>query len=172
MLVGGCAIRKSRPVPVTSLYLRERLAFGDEGCGAGRTGRAIKAPTCEVREASARKMIGLSGRRAEAAARRANHFGFTEMVSSPGIKNISVYPKPKSGVGSARLTRTQGASAVVTYVAVRCGGRGSHEDERGCRVRRSRVVRRPNAGVKLAESIPSAVVAIEHVSPGRPRYKP
>jgi len=63
--------------------------------------------------------------------RRANHFGLSEIVSSPGIKNISVFPNPKSGVWSARLTRTQGASAVVTYVAVRCGGRGSHEDERG-----------------------------------------
>ena len=31
-------------------------------------------------------------------ARRANHFGFSEIVSSPRIKNISVFTNPKSTI--------------------------------------------------------------------------
>jgi hypothetical protein len=50
-----------------------------------------------------------------AAARRANHFGLPEIVSSPGSKNISVLPKYKSAYG-ARLTRQEGRIMIVTNV--------------------------------------------------------
>ena len=49
-------------------------------------------------------------------ARRANHFRFSEIVSSPKIKNISLYPKGKSGHESARLTRQEGRIMIVTNV--------------------------------------------------------
>jgi len=52
--------------------------------------------------------------------RRAKHFRFTEIVSSPKIKNISLYQKAKSVVHSAHPVLVRRASAVVTDV-----GRGA-----------------------------------------------
>ena len=48
--------------------------------------------------------------------RRANHFRFSETVSSPKIKNISLYPKGKSVFDSVRLTRQEGRIMIVTNV--------------------------------------------------------
>jgi hypothetical protein len=42
--------------------------------------------------------------------RRANHFGFSEMLSSPRIENIPLCPRPKSDVQSCRLPRQEGRS--------------------------------------------------------------
>ncbi|MBR1143677.1 hypothetical protein [Bradyrhizobium sp. AUGA SZCCT0431] len=49
-------------------------------------------------------------------ARRANQFRFSEIVSSPETKNISVYQKGKSGAYVWPSRPTQRASAVVTDV--------------------------------------------------------
>ena len=46
--------------------------------------------------------------------RRAKHFRFTEMVSSPGIKNISLFPKTKSGLYRIHPVPLRGALAIVT----------------------------------------------------------
>jgi hypothetical protein len=46
--------------------------------------------------------------------RRANHFWFSEMVSSPKIKNISVFVQPKSDAYPTRLVPPEGRSRVVT----------------------------------------------------------
>src|SRR6478672_4177641 len=46
--------------------------------------------------------------------RRANHFGFSEMVSSPKIKNISVFVQPKSDAYQTCLVPPEGRSRVVT----------------------------------------------------------
>ena len=56
--------------------------------------------------------------------RRANHFRFTEFVSSPEIKNISLYQKAKSVLHSAHPALLRRASAVVTDV-----GRGAVDAE-------------------------------------------
>jgi hypothetical protein len=48
--------------------------------------------------------------------RRANHFGFAEIVSIPKIKNISLYPKGETVFESARLTRQEGRIMIVTNV--------------------------------------------------------
>src|SRR5258705_13304995 len=71
--------------------------------------------------------------------RRANHFRFTEFVSSPKIKNISLYPKEKSGHIFGHPVPVRGALAIVT---TRDGSRWtrSARDERACCVRRRRVV--------------------------------
>jgi len=75
--------------------------------------------------------------------RRANHFRFTEIVSSPRIKNISLYQKAKSVVHSCPSRPTQrgvghrhneGRVAVDVKVAF---------DERRWSVRRKRVVLAP-----------------------------
>jgi hypothetical protein len=42
------------------------------------------------------------------------HFGFTEIMSSPKIKNISLFPKWKSGLYPLHPVPIRGASAVVT----------------------------------------------------------
>src|SRR5258705_12695895 len=62
----------------------------------------------------ARNLLAHRGDRPLYLARRANHFGFTEIVSSPKIKNISLYPKANQGhiVGHPVLLR--GALAIVT----------------------------------------------------------
>ena len=41
-------------------------------------------------------------------------FRFTEFVSSPRMKNISLYQKGKSVLESARLTRPEGRIMIVT----------------------------------------------------------
>ena len=46
--------------------------------------------------------------------RTVNHFGFSEYVSSPEIKNISLYPKCNQGYISAIPSRPEGRSAIVT----------------------------------------------------------
>jgi hypothetical protein len=56
--------------------------------------------------------------------RRANHFRYSEMMSSPKIKNISLLPKCKS-VFITAIPARRGASAIVTNVGPGCGGRDS-----------------------------------------------
>ena len=46
--------------------------------------------------------------------RRANHFGLSETVSSPKIKNILVFVLPKSLLNPIRLVPPEGRSRVVT----------------------------------------------------------
>jgi hypothetical protein len=46
----------------------------------------------------------------------ANHFGFTEVVSSPKIKNISLYPKGKSVHNFGHPVLLRGALAIVANV--------------------------------------------------------
>jgi hypothetical protein len=48
--------------------------------------------------------------------RRANHFGLSEIVSSPGIKNISVFSAAKSLHINSHPVPRRGASAIVTNV--------------------------------------------------------
>src|SRR4029079_19726416 len=71
---------------------------------------------------------------------RANHFRISEIVSSPKIKNISLYPNSKSGYvtsipyrpeGRSRSSRTWDGDAMDAKAAT---------DERGRRVRQRRVV--------------------------------
>jgi hypothetical protein len=57
-------------------------------------------------------------------ARRANHFRFTEIVSSPEIKNISLYQKRDSGYISCIPSRPEGRIMIVTNV-----GRGAVDAE-------------------------------------------
>jgi hypothetical protein len=50
-------------------------------------------------------------------ARRANHFGLTEIVSSEksnAIENISLYPKQEPGYMNCHPVPLRGASAIVT----------------------------------------------------------
>jgi hypothetical protein len=68
-------------------------------------------------------------------ARRANHFGFSEMMSSPGIKNISLWPQAKSVVQSCPSTATRGAIAIVTTVRWDAVDAKAATDERGPSVR-------------------------------------
>jgi len=48
--------------------------------------------------------------------RRASHFRFSEIVSSPEIKNISVFIDPKSGAHLGHPVLLRGALAIVTNV--------------------------------------------------------
>jgi len=58
-------------------------------------------------------------------ARRANLFGFTELMSSPKIKNISLYPKAKSGAYLSPSRSDQRGARDRHDVGRGCGGRGS-----------------------------------------------
>ena len=64
--------------------------------------------------------MGPGLRRDDNFARRVNRFRFTEILSSPEIKNISLYQKGKSVLHSAHPALIRRASAVVTDV-----GRGA-----------------------------------------------
>ena len=107
-------------------------------------------------------------------ARRANHFRFTEIMSSPKIKNISLLTKVKSGHISAHPVLLRRASAVVTDVG---------------RVAVDADVAKTNATIAYGEVVWSwrPVAGVKPVrgqtpitgdggkkarSPGRARYKP
>jgi hypothetical protein len=47
---------------------------------------------------------------------RASYCWYSEILSSPKIKNISLYPKYKSGHDSTRLPRPEGRIMIVTTV--------------------------------------------------------
>ena len=55
----------------------------------------------------------------------------TENLSSPSHKNIPLNMSGKSVVSIRASHPKEGRVAIVTNVAVRCGGRRGHEDERG-----------------------------------------
>ncbi|MET3841604.1 hypothetical protein ABIE49_003682 [Bradyrhizobium sp. OAE829] len=84
--------------------------------------------------------------------RRANHFRFSEGVSSPGTENISVYQNCKSGayVWPSRPTQKGVGRRHGRWAG--CGGRWfTPRRRRGLSVRQNRVVLAPVAGVKLSE---------------------
>jgi len=60
-----------------------------------------------------------------------NHFGFSEIMSSPEIENIPLYPRPKSVVQSCLSTATRGAIAIVTTVRWDAMDAKAATDERG-----------------------------------------
>jgi hypothetical protein len=58
--------------------------------------------------------------------RRANHFWFSEIVSSPEIKNIPLLPPGKSALGlPPSRAHKRGASRSSRTLGAGCGGRGS-----------------------------------------------
>jgi hypothetical protein len=58
--------------------------------------------------------------------RRANHFRFSEIVSSPEIKNIPLLPPGKSALRlPPSCTHKRGASRSLRTLGAGCGGRGS-----------------------------------------------
>ena len=67
-------------------------------------------------------------------------FGFSEIVSSPRIKNISLYPKGKSGLDLTHLVPTRGAYHDRHERAVGCGGREVATRRARMSVRQRRVV--------------------------------
>ena len=87
-------------------------------------------------------------------ARRANHFRFTEILSSPKIKNISLFPKTKQWHYLPVPPDKRGARDRLER-AVGCGGRGCVEDERHRRVRRRRVVLTPRRWRQVGGSGPA-----------------
>ena len=79
------------------------------------------------------------------------HFWFSEHVSSPKIKNISLFQKAKSVVHSVHPALLRRASAVVTNVGrVAVDARFALRRWRRSSVRQNRVVLAPVAGVKLS----------------------
>ena len=72
------------------------------------------------RQRQCRRTIG----RISPEAREQANFCFSEYVSSPKIKNISLFQKCKSGLYSRHPVPTRGASAIVTNEGRGCGGRG------------------------------------------------
>ena len=75
--------------------------------------------------------------------RRANHFGFSEVMSSPGIKNISLSPTGKSRAHQLPSCSAKRGVGHRHERGTGSGGRGCAFDERrGC-VRRRRVVLTP-----------------------------
>ena len=73
-------------------------------------------------------------------ARRANHFRLSENMSSPGIKNISLYPKAKSVADTSHPVPFRGASANVTTWDGDAVDAEAATDECGLSVRQRRVV--------------------------------
>ena len=102
-------------------------------------------------------------------ARRANHFRFTEVVSSPKIKNISLYPKREQVHIYRHPVPTRGALAIVTNVGRGAVDAGSADNERRESVRRRRVVLTPRCWRQVGGSSPAddggkrAVLRGEHV---------
>jgi hypothetical protein len=103
-------------------------------------------------------------------ARRANHFWFTEIVSSPKIKNISLFQKGETVHICRHPVPLRGASAVVT---TRGGLRWTRKclDERHRCVRQSRVVLTPRCWRQVGGQSRRRWWQ-ESRSPGRARYKP
>ena len=56
-------------------------------------------------------------------ARRANHFWFSEIVSSPEIKDISLYPKKNKRYIFTHPVPPEGRIMIVTIVGMGRGGR-------------------------------------------------
>ena len=83
-------------------------------------------------------------------ARRANHFGFAELMSSLKIKNISLFPNPKSALHPMHPVPLRGASAIVTNEGRVAVDALAATDERGQGVRQKRVVLTPQ---RLASSL-------------------
>ncbi|MET3844689.1 hypothetical protein [Bradyrhizobium sp. OAE829] len=83
--------------------------------------------------------------------RRANLFGFAEIMSSPEIKNISVYRKTNQGHIYRHPALLRRASAVVTDVGRVAVDAGLRLTTAWTGVRQNRVVLAPVAGVKLSE---------------------
>ena len=52
------------------------------------------------------EVVGCGG--CDKTTRRANHFRFTEIMSSPEIKNISLFQKTNQGTSIAILSRSEG----------------------------------------------------------------
>src|SRR6266700_4937931 len=80
---------------------------------------------------------------------------YTKLMSSLEIKNISLFPKAKSG---AYLSPSRPAERGVGHRRERwtgCGGRGGADDERYQRVRRSRVVPTPRCWRQVGGSSPA-----------------
>jgi hypothetical protein len=75
--------------------------------------------------------------------RRANHFGFSEVLSSPGIKNISLSPPGKSGAHQLPSCPAKRGVGHRHGRGAGSGGRGCAFDERRGSVRRRRVVLTP-----------------------------
>ena len=73
-------------------------------------------------------------------ARRANRFRFSEIMSSPEIKNISLFPKAKSGLHHMYPVPLGGALAIVATRDGDAVDAKAATDERGRRVRQRRVV--------------------------------
>jgi hypothetical protein len=85
-------------------------------------------------------------------ARRANQFGFSEIASSPGNKNIPLPAQPKSVVQSCPSTATRGAIAIVTTVRWDAMDAMLRLTSAALAYGEIVRVRRPGAGVKLAEA--------------------
>ena len=83
--------------------------------------------------------------------RRANHFGFTEFVSSPGIKNISLLRKIKSEYILGHPVLLRRASAVVTDVGRVAMDAEVTETTVAASVRRRRVVLAPRCWRQVRE---------------------
>ena len=104
--------------------------------------------------------------------RRANHFGFSEIMSSPRIKNISLSPPGKSKAHQLPSCPEKRGVGHRHERGTGSGGRGCAFDERrGC-VRRSRVVLTPRRWRQASRKCPRGDGDKKARSPGRARYKP
>ena len=92
---------------------------------------------------AAQGVNALRPKRRDKLTRRANHFRFTEIMSSPEIKNISLYQKCKSGYIACHPVPTRGAYHDRHERGTGSGGRGSADNERRESVRQRRVVLTP-----------------------------
>jgi hypothetical protein len=77
--------------PVVSEITERRRSTGRAVCC--RPALAVRSPPRPLT-----RSLNRFPRMAPDFARRANQFRFSEIMSSPGNKNISLYPKPKSGL--------------------------------------------------------------------------
>src|SRR4029079_12403456 len=83
-------------------------------------------------------------------------FWYSEMMSSPLIKNISLYPKIECWHIYRHPVPTRGALAIVTNVGRGCGGRGSCD--RRAQLKRTAKACGPDVAV-LASIHPEATVS-------------
>ena len=107
-------------------------------------------------------------------ARRANHFGFTELMSSPRIKNISVYQNENQRHMFAHPVLFRRASAVVTDVGRVAVDADVAKTNAADSVRQRRVVLTPRCGrpCTWGHSTSQGATEAKSRSPGRARYKP
>src|SRR6185295_7935817 len=85
-------------------------------------------------------------------------------MSSPEIKNISLYPNSNERYITPIPSRPEGRIMIATIVGRVAVDAGSADSERHESVRQRRVVLTPQAGVKLVEAVPPATVT---TSPAR-----